>query len=346
MMSCSRTVALVLMSLSCALAPLTAEAQTVYRATLLPDLDNPYGPASFAQALNDRGDAVGQSRNVDGTLSAVLWRNRRVIEINPGVYSNAYGVNNRASVVGENSGLTAFRWHRGQLENLGASPETREAQSSARDINERGQIVGVSCIGDGCPALLWQHGQVITLDDLPGGITWGEAWAINNRGEIVGASVDASGGFAAAIWQGGVVTALADRGSAAIDINNHGQIVGFAQSTTQRAVLWQEYDMTVLPLPAGHFSAQARAINEREVIVGWSETVPPFIDRRAVIWRNGTATDLNELLIPNTLPESIVLTEALDINERGQIIVNASDTQAESFASYRVVLLTPADCAD
>jgi hypothetical protein len=65
-----------------------------------------------------------------------------------------------------------------------------------------------------------------------------------------------------------------------------------------------------------------------------------------VIWRNGTATDLKELLIPNTLPESIVLTEALDINERGQIIVNANDTRAESFASYRVVLLTPADFPD
>jgi hypothetical protein len=42
----------------------------------------------------------------------------------------------------------------------------------------------------------------------------------------------------------------------------------------------------------------------------------------ASVWQEGRAADLNELIVCGTLPESGVLTYAMDINERGEIAVN------------------------
>ena len=163
-----------------------------------------------------------------------------------------------------------FFWKNGVLSDLGASPDTTLPISAASDINERGQIAGASCNENGCPAVMWEpDGTLRLLEDIPGGVVWGEAFAINDAGEVVGHSVNVDDGFAAASWQGGVVEPLATgRGSAAVDINNRGQIVGFAQLLFQRAVIWLDREMSPLPLLPALPESQAGAINEHGVAVG------------------------------------------------------------------------------
>jgi probable HAF family extracellular repeat protein len=71
------------------------------------------------------------------------------------------------------------------------------------------------------------------------------ALAVNERREVVGLSDTASGEQHAFVWRDGVMTdlgALAGPGaSAAVDINDRGQVVGFLESDNilqPRSILW------------------------------------------------------------------------------------------------------------
>lgn len=52
-------------------------------------------------------------------------------------------------------------------------------------------------------------------------------------------------------------------------------------------------------------------------------------------------TDLNDVVACGTLPASVHLWRAEDINERGQIAVNGIDDDADVSSNQRAFLLTP-----
>jgi hypothetical protein len=319
-------------------------APTRYRLTALTNLANPFGPRSIVNALNDRGEAVGLSRQTNGQGTAVLWRNGSVTPLGGGNGSEALGINNKSEIVGTNTGQHGFYWKSGVITDLGASPDTALPHSAARDINEHGQIAGSSCGQNGCPALLWQPDHtIVLLDDIPGGIVWGDAFAINESGEAVGQSINVDDGFAAASWRNGTVEPLATgRGSAATDINDRGQIVGFAQSLFQTAVIWQDHEMSLLPKLPTRQESVAQGLNEHATIVGWNTRPATSLDEaHAVVWHEGRVADLNDLVVCGGLPQSFRLKRAEDINERGEIAVNAIDTAADLPSNERAFILTP-----
>ena len=262
--------------------------------------------------------------------------------------STARGINNKTEIVGDNAQGTAFYWKDGNLRDLGTSPNSTFARSEAHDINEAGRIVGGTCFSPGCPALLWEpDGTLTELPDLPGGPLRATAFAINERGEIVGIGADTDIGHAATSWQGDTVEPLGhDR--AATDINERGQIVGDSETTVQRAATWRFFhEFAALPVPLGMFSSSASAINERAEIVGLSTVNFPTIQPlRATLWQEGRVADLNELIACDALPPGLVLRTATDINERGQIAVNANATTAASGNEWRAFLLTPVSARD
>ena len=70
------------------------------------------------------------------------------------------------------------------------------------------------------------------------------AIAINDRGQVVGASQTSSGDHHAFLWQDGVMTDLGTLGgseSYAFDINESGQVVGESETASgnRRATLWE-----------------------------------------------------------------------------------------------------------
>ena len=161
----------------------------------------------------------------------------------------------------------------------------------AHDINQRGQIVGED-ENRGvafCPAVLWRpDGLVLQLEDLPGGVNWARARAINDRGEIVGDAAGTALNVEAVSWQGVTVEPLDPVGveGFAFDVNNRGQIVGtvgMRDTGGRRAVMWQDHQPTVLPLRVGLDSDPGESIQLRWLSMSTESSwavVRPFGRRR------------------------------------------------------------------
>ncbi len=173
-----------------------------------------------ATAINDNGQIVGISGICDQAVGRhtakhpVLWENGTVTDIYPNApapwWNTPTAINQRGDVVGfagdpafvEGDVVHAFMWTREDgirpLKPLkGRTPQ--HVDSEAYGINERRQVVGVSCDADqtDCRAVVWDHGAYPTdLNDLKGSYSAFLALAkdINDKGEITGRAFDATTG--------------------------------------------------------------------------------------------------------------------------------------------------------
>ena len=178
----------------------------------------PGDTSGAATAINDNGQIVGISGICDQAVGrhtakhAVLWENGGVTDIgNLGAnwWNTPTAINQHGDVVGfagdpafvEGDILHAFIWTKDNgikaLKPLrGRVPQ--HVDSEAYGINERRQVVGVSCDANGvdCRAVIWNHGVFPTdLNDLKGGYSarLESAKDINNLGEITGRAIDSTG---------------------------------------------------------------------------------------------------------------------------------------------------------
>jgi probable HAF family extracellular repeat protein len=179
----------------------------------------PGDTSGAATAINDNGQIVGISGICDQAVGrhtakhAVLWQNGRVTNIGnfrAEWWNTPTAINQHGDVVGfagdpafvEGDVLHAFMWTREDglrpLKPLkGRTPQ--HVDSEAYGINERRQVVGVSCDAQqtDCRAVVWDHGAYPTdLNDLKGGYSAFLALAkdINDKGEITGRAVDPTTG--------------------------------------------------------------------------------------------------------------------------------------------------------
>ena len=152
-------------------------------------------------------------------------------EIEGATDSAAYGINDTDDVVGTINGR-AFLARGGVSQDLGVLPG--HVTSSARAVNDIGQVVGESVTAEGIPhAFLWDRGMMRNLGTLPGDVA-SEARSINITGHVVGRS----------------------------------GVAGFSSS---RAVLWQNgmaIDLNSLVTTAGWVLTGATGINDVRQIVG------------------------------------------------------------------------------
>ena len=184
------------------------------------------GQDSAAVAINNRGQvvvAVGDwaLRETD----AYLWENGRLTRLGPraGEGEAVDAINDHGQIIGQatraNFRSYAFLWEKGKMIDLGFL--------DAKDINERGQIVG----SGSKTGVLWQDGKKTALGSL-------SPSDINDQGQVVGSTSGTGGSTRPVLWQNGTKTALPTLGgkwSGAEAINEHGQIIG---STGSRYVLW------------------------------------------------------------------------------------------------------------
>jgi probable HAF family extracellular repeat protein len=177
----------------------------------------------FALGMNDLGQVVGSSGTCANTSlapllhgpHAVLWENgtpRDLGSLSPGgMFNVAVTLNNRGEVVGgsklASGDLHTFLWTRATgMHDLGVIDTDLGSAPGTDGINNRGQVVGVSCINDaGCNflnpnfmgrAYLWQDERMMDLNSLVVGgapLYLASAFGINDAGEIVGLAVDSSG---------------------------------------------------------------------------------------------------------------------------------------------------------
>jgi probable HAF family extracellular repeat protein len=268
------------------------------------------GSVSVATAINGLGQIVGWNSfnsNANFDPQAFLYNAGSMKNINsPSLFASgteALGINNAGIVVGTGyltaSNFHAFVYSGGQMKDIGP-PDAY--QTSAIAINTAGQIVGGYFLASGVGGeFLYSNGQFTTLP-VPSGSNGVSAFAINDNGVIAGAVYFSSGAPAhAARFSNGAWTDLGSipgaGSSTAKAINAGGQIVGTATFAQT------QYHP---PKPGKHV---------------------PFIATP------GGLVDLNTLIPSGT---GFVLTDAVGINDSGQILCDATNAGGNEHA----VLLT------
>lgn len=311
-------------------------------------LDSLGGNYSWAYAINNRGQVVGTSRTPDNVgYHAVVWNGTTPTDLGAAGVGNsvAYDINEAGQIVGQQgtaSGWTAASWFHDGAAYLENQPG---GVSAAYGIDASGRIVGESepDVNAAAYASVWNDGQLSTMNTL-GGIK-GIALKINNAGDIVGVSANASGEERPTLWVNAHpvdLGTLGGSGGQASAINNQGQIVGtsdapYGTGLTTHATLWYRGAISDLGTLGGSYS-RANAINNAGQIVGVS-TGP---DERAhpVIWPGPTASPIGIDTLVDGLAAGLQIEEATGINDRGQIVAAA----LQQDGSTRAVVLTPAGC--
>lgn len=252
----------------------------------------------------------------------------------PGERSRATGINARGQVAGwridAEGNLRAFLWEDGALTDLGTLGGTF---SIALALNDRGQVVGSSRLADGSiRAFLWENGTMTDLGTLDGGWLSG-AFAINNLVQVTGWSVYCSTCSAnerhAFLWDNGTMTDLGvGTFSEGYGVNVRSQVVG--RSSGFGAFLWEAGTITRLGTLGG-VQSEAKGINDRRQVVGWS-TLPGNFPFHAWLWDDGTMTDLG------TLPDGGG-SVAYAVNAPGQVVgVSGPGVNTQVPASGRAFL--------
>jgi probable HAF family extracellular repeat protein len=340
-------------ALSLSTGPAKAQSRTRYKVV---DLGTLGGSNSQAFGLSVLGQVAGTSTtSEDATAHAFLWSNGKIHDLGNlpgGSTSGAAAVNILGQVVGESDNAQtdpnpflcftpnecrAFVWQNGTMRDLGA---LRGGHNSAAGwANDLGLIVGASETTtaidpvNGVPpfhATAWILGVPIDLGTLGGPLS--SANSVNLFGQVTGISqfnsvIDPDLGgpfFHAFLVDRGRILDLSSAGglggnqSEGLSINNRRQVVGdadLAGNSAFHAFLWQSGVMTDLGAVESDTFSSAQSIDDLSRVVGWSGDGEEIF--RAVIWKNGEATDLNTLVPADT---DLYLLVATGINASGAII--------------------------
>ena len=246
----------------------------------------------------------------------------------PGV---SYKLNNLGDIAGRADGaaggeLKATVWNRSNFKakHIGALPGGD--YSAASDINDIGEVVGVSNTGSAIVPFIWtEKGGPTRIPLLPRD-RCGQASAINKHGHVVGYS-SGDNGPRAFLWARNL--GVRELGvlpggsySTAHDLSDSDQVAGMSSSSNgERAVLWTKegivLDLGTLP---GDWASEAVAINNSGEVVGSSKGPR---GTRAFIWSRGGG--MQQLGI---LPGGDS-SRAMDINDSGEVVGSSASGAGE-----------------
>jgi probable HAF family extracellular repeat protein len=235
------------------------------------DLGTLGGDTTFANAVNDRGQVVGGSNPAGASYQVpFLWENGGMVALGtePG---QATAINARGQVVGSRGPApgAAFFWSNGAFTDIGFLDAGN--WSVARAINNRAQVAfwsRTTTATSPIHAAIWTASGTTVLSAFEGAAQdFSQAFAINDRAQVVGFSTTSSGATHAALWENGTITDLDTTGSSlssAQAINNRGQVAGYFRAADGQihAFVWERGEMVDLGTFGGTTSS-AWAINER-----------------------------------------------------------------------------------
>ena len=316
----------------------------------------PYHGASYATAINQRGQLVGYTwEGAWPGREAVLWTPGGTDgpQENPqlrglGNFSGepadlwhgaqAWGLNNSGQVVGWANGTDylvdvarACLWQNGTITDLGALMPN--GASTARAINDAGIVVG-SAQTEGGTTYTNEHAFVYDIasgqmTDVGLDSSYGNS--INAAGQIVGAYYTPDDWHEHALYWDPVNGAwdlhdwvsLGGTSSRAWAINDRGQIVGW---TTSEDRIWHGFFCDLNSREVKHIAGEAEslatAVNNQGLAVGRYKYTG-LVDH-ALLWNvaTGALDDLNDLLREDERPPGDnwwALLEAWGVNDAGQI---------------------------
>ncbi|MES2673815.1 MAG: hypothetical protein V4660_06215 [Pseudomonadota bacterium] len=313
--------------------------------------------------LNRRGQVLGWGY-LGGGVKVFLWERKHgykfidelahELEIPTGAGS---GFNDRGQIVGtqpiepDGAFLRAVIWQQGKgLQFL--EPAPGDDNSVAVAINNRGEVVGItgpypneSTLGE--RPVIWDcHGRVTVIPLLPGS-TGGRPYAMNDAGQVIGAT-DASGVVLGYIWDRksglrAIEGLISGRPGILHAINDRGEGVGassfFNGNSGSHAIFWSEATGAVDlgDLPGGIENSFASDINNHRQIVGYATSQS---GGAAVIWdSDGQIHNLNDLLVRDEPDvQSLYLGDARKINDAGWITASSYDGGQQ----FRTFVLKPA----
>jgi len=247
----------------------------------------------------------------------------------------ATGVNNRDQIVGwaENNThdptcneftntnqvlqFEAVMWVRDgdHYEAVALPPYPGDLDGAATAINQRGAVVGISGICDAAVGggtaehmVMWRDGQIRMSLPTLGGTYWNTPMDINNRDDVAGFSD------------------LPGDGPTLAQANFHAFFWSARPYACNGKTVTGTCDLGTLD-PEG--VSEALGVNDRDQVVGVS-----FPIGHAFLWQNGTMTDLNKLVVPGT---TLILTNAQDINDRGEITGQAIDPNTGATVAFEAI---------
>jgi len=299
------------------------------------------GPNSVAYGVNIWGQVVGQAdtqiqdpngedfcgstvlglTHSGNTCVPFLWRDGTMVAL-PRL-RNSEGTEGRNGVALETNdfGMVA-----GTAENGEADSTCPGASISPQTIQFRPVIWA--------KPFPWSPMLIQQLPTIDGDLD-GIAYAINDLGQAVGAT-GICGPFNAiaqnnltplhaVLWRNGKAIDLGNlhgdgkfAGIYASGLNDDGEVVGTSDTTGDASFhgfLWHRGHITDLGTLTGDSYSSAIAIGNHGLILGVS--ISASFSPRAVLWRNGTPTDMNTLVPQDS---TLYLESACSINDKGEII--------------------------
>jgi probable HAF family extracellular repeat protein len=332
---------ILLVLLSLLLSPAALAAPT-YSATFL--------PANFqAFAIDDAGRIAGGGTDQNGNTLAFIWSAGNIAFLpapDPGgstLVANAIENGVAAGILQSGGAMRGFIYANGTAQDTGT---LYGGDTVAWGVNAAGQAVGESLDPAGnSRAFLYSGGAITDIGTLGG--TYAQARDINNAGFVVGGANPGPAfpddGSHAFLYRDGVMTDLGTLGggfSFANAINDAGQVAGYSLTAGNMAIhpfLYSGGALLDLGSLGGDY-AEARALNEAGLVVGLA-SLPGFGFSHAFLYADGRLQDLNAL-VDGLEVDGLVdftLTEAVGINEQGQIVANGCD----KLGFCAPVLLTP-----
>ncbi|MCM5679565.1 PEP-CTERM sorting domain-containing protein [Schlegelella sp. S2-27] len=270
----------------------------------LPQASAAAAPRYTADVIGESGPrAIGSALNEEGQVTG--W-----LEAGPGSAQQAF-------VWGRQTGLLG-------LGTLGGT------SSMARDINDRGQIVGSYQLANGrSHAFIYDQGAVRALD-TPGALS---SWAngINAGGQMTG-TVELADGVPRPFVHDGSTMQIVDGTDCchrANAINDLGDIVGSSQASVwsyPNAFAYRGGQFTNLGTLPGGMMSWAYDINNRGQVVGTAE----YGDLFGFIW-NPESQQMHRI---DSFEAGVLTRSAMAINEHGDVVGRLTDHSGARDGAY------------